>query len=361
MRCMDARAPPSRAPRPVRGRRGENARRRRRRLDLGVPSWTTRSPSPPPRTTLNAHLRRTQPEVDTSGSQQYALGDGALPSRVRLTTRAFYGDDSGAAAAGPRARVAESSGSNVEPPARAALRRSHRGGDVGGHRARGRTSREDVSRSTRVGGDANGATRGGSTVPALGRTSRGGLPKGGRRFTVERVDDREPRGGFGGDPRRARGFEPRPRERPPPAVDFRVRRRRSVSVRRLRGARKASGHSTARRRSTFAGTLVERFGFDRIDSKRLARIRRVARAGTCAGETETEREAAAGCLRAALLERRADPEEDDETLWELGVVEEWLVGTVPKRDRTYDGNDREGDGRAARAARDRRATGSRGV
>ena len=56
-------------------------------------------------TTLNAHLRRTQPEVDTSGSQQYALGDGTLPSRVRSTTRTFYGDDSGAAAADVRARV----------------------------------------------------------------------------------------------------------------------------------------------------------------------------------------------------------------------------------------------------------------
>ena len=241
---------------------------------------------------------------------------------------------------------------------------------MGGHRARGRTSREDVSRSTRVGGDANGATtrrRRSRRFPREGERGERGenrlrfLPKGGRRFTVERVDDREPRDGFGGDPRRARGFEPRPRERPPPAVDFRVRRRRSVSVRRLRGARK--------RRVTRPRDDVRRFG----NARRTFRVRsyrfETAGADTTRGARGDVRR---GDGDGARSRRRVSPRgaARDVRARRPGGGRRDAVGTRGGRgmarrdgsgDRTYDGNDREGDGRAARAPRDRRATGSRGV
>ena len=314
--CMDARAPPSRAATAVRGETWRECAAAAATLDPRSPVLDDAFAVAAAATTLNAHLRRTHPEFDTSKSQQYALGDGTLPSRVKSTTRGFYGDDFGAAAA----RFAR------------ACRRG-----VGVER---RTAVVALLFDDLIAEAMWVDTARGDEPPA--RTFRVHLASEAMRTARRRGDD-----GSGASPEKAKEV--------PNAltiVSLVVASVAILDVPFLCDVCAGLGNvGSLDRATTFdvLGTLVERFGFDRIDSKRLARIRRVARAGTCAGETEMEREAAAGCLRAALLatSARADPEEDDETLWELGVVEEWLVGTVPGIEPTTGTTAGETDARLA--------------
>ena len=356
VRCMNARAPPSRAAAAV---RGETWRECARAAEAGT--LDPRSPVlddvfavAAAATTLNAHLRRTRRDDEGARRQNPNPILERVPS-TPTSTVGFYGEDPGLAASrfvracrrgvGVERRTAVVAVLFDDLIAEALCVDAARGDEPPARTFRVQLAREAMrtARGRRGGADGDGSsTEPGADAEPAERSNA--LTVAGLVVASEAILDA-----------RATGDGAR--------VDLvRVTHPRSISsfiedvpflCDVAAGSTRAGLGAVCSldRASSFdvLATVVET-AFDLLDSERLARIRRVARAGTCAGETETEREAAAGCLRAVLAATpaRENPEEDDETLWDVGVVEDWVVGAVPGIEATGTGtNPGETDARLA--------------
>ena len=348
VRCMNARAPPSRAAAAVRGETWRECARAAETLDPRSPVLDDVFAVAAAATTLNAHLRRTR--RDDEGAQRQSPIPERFPS-TPTSTVGFYGEDPGEAASrfvgacrrgvGAERRTAVVAVLFDDLIAEALCVDAARGNEPPARTFRVQLAREAMrtARGRRGGADGDGASGEPGVDPEPAERSNA-LTVAGLVVASEAIlDARATADGVRVDV----NHHPRSISTFIDDVPFLC----DVAAGSTRAGLGAV--CSLDRASSFdvLATVVET-AFDLLDSERLARIRRVARAGTCAGETETEREAAAGCLRAALWATPENPEEDDETLWDVGVVEDWLVGAVPGIEATGTGtNAGETDARLA--------------